>query len=61
MKYTTFCRLWGMPLLMAILIVFGLLAALLGTGVWHVLSSIALLVPVGVMIRFTFRQPTRGN
>ncbi len=57
MKYTTFRRLWGMPLLMAALIVFGLLAALLRIGVWHILSSIALLVPVGVMIFFIFRRP----
>ncbi len=56
MKYTAFRRLWGMPLLMAVLIVFGLLAALLGMGVWHLLSSIALLAPVGIMILFTFRR-----
>jgi hypothetical protein len=52
MKHTSFRRLWGMPLLMAVLIIFGLLAALLGTGVWHVLSWIALSVPVVVIIRY---------
>jgi hypothetical protein len=41
---------------MAALIVFGLLAALLGTDAWHVLSWIALVVPIGVMIRFIFRR-----
>lgn len=56
MNYASFRRLWGVPLLMAVLIVFGLLAALLGTGAWHILSWIALLIPVGIIIRFSFRR-----
>ena len=56
MKYPAFRRLWGMPLLMAVLIVTGLLAALLGAGVWHLLSWIVLCVPAGVIIRFVFRR-----
>jgi hypothetical protein len=41
-----FLRLWGMPLVLVILILFGLLAALLGTGIWHPLSWMALSVPM---------------
>jgi hypothetical protein len=38
-----------MPLLLALLIVFGLLTALLGTGIWRVLSWLALTVPLIVL------------
>jgi hypothetical protein len=31
---------------------FGLLSALLGTGIWHVLSWIALTIPILVCVRF---------
>ena len=58
MTSTAFRRLWGMPLLMAALIVFGLLAALLGTGPWHIVSWIALLAPIAIMIVFVFRRPS---
>ncbi|MFT3815620.1 MAG: hypothetical protein QM740_20025 [Acidovorax sp.] len=34
----SFKRVWAMPLLLAALTLFGLLAALLGTGVWHGLA-----------------------
>lgn len=44
--------LWGMPILLAVLILFGLLAALLGTGIWHGLSWLALTIPVLVCLRF---------
>lgn len=40
---------WSMPTLLAVLTLFGLLAALLGLGVWHWLSWIALCVPLGVI------------
>jgi len=39
-------QIWHAPLLMAVLIAFGLLAALLGTGIWHWASWLALSVPV---------------
>ena len=41
-------QIWGIPVLMAILTVFGLLAALLGVGIWHLISWIALAIPVYV-------------
>lgn len=54
MSRSSFLRLWGMPLLLATLILFGLLASLLGTGIWHVLSWIALLAPVLIIVRYSF-------
>ncbi len=56
MKTNPFLRRWGMPLLMAVMILFGLLSALLGSGAWQTLSRIALAVPVIVMIRYAFRS-----
>jgi hypothetical protein len=49
MNNNSFLRRWGMPLLMAVLILFGLLSALLGEGVGQVLSWIALSAPLLVM------------
>lgn len=42
---------------MIVLTIFGLLAALTGTGVWHWLSWITLSVPVVTMAFFLFRKP----
>lgn len=43
-----------MPILLAMLIVFGLFAALLGTGIWQVLSCLALATPLIVLFRKVF-------
>jgi hypothetical protein len=48
--------IWTIPLLLAALIVFGLLAALLGTGVWHVLAWIALAIPVAVVASIALKR-----
>ncbi|KAF1048692.1 hypothetical protein [Xylophilus sp.] len=50
---------WGMPLLLAVLTAFGLVAALLGTGVWHGAAWLAMAVPVGVGLRCSLRRPPR--
>jgi hypothetical protein len=42
-------KIWTKPLLLAALTLFGLLAALLGTGGWHVLAWLALAVPLLVV------------
>jgi hypothetical protein len=42
----SFVRLWGMPIVLAILTAVGLIAALLGDGVLDVVSAIALGIPV---------------
>jgi hypothetical protein len=41
-----FLRLWGAPLLLALISIAGLLAGLLGDGVWDWLSAGMLAVPV---------------
>ena len=54
-----FLFVWGMPILLGILSTFGLLAALLGTGVWHWASWASLTWLLVVMARFWLipRQP----
>lgn len=49
---STFFHIWKFPIVLAILTIFGLLAALTGTGIWHILSWIALTIPAIVCIRF---------
>jgi hypothetical protein len=39
-------RIFGAPVLIAVLTVFGLLAALLGEGRWHALAWLALSIPL---------------
>ena len=58
---SSFRRVWGMPLLLAVLIVFGLLAALLGTGWWHLLAWVALAAPLLTLVRFVRRSAGRGS
>ncbi len=55
MKRRPFWRVWVVPLVLAGLTVFGLLAALLGTGIWHDLAWIALMLPIMVAARFALR------
>ncbi len=46
----TFLRVFGMPMLLALVSASGLLSALLGDGVWDVLSWFALGTPVAVIV-----------
>lgn len=39
-------QIWGMPIVLAIFSAVGLLSALLGDGIWDVLSWIALAAPI---------------
>jgi hypothetical protein len=48
-------RLWGMPLWIAAVSIGGLLAALVGDGIWDILSWIALLLPVMLACKYLFR------
>ena len=50
-----FLRLWGAPLLLAVLSLAGLLIGLLGDGVWDWLSAALLAVPVAVCAWFGLR------
>lgn len=42
----TLLQIFGVPLLLGVLSIFGLTAALLGEGAWHVASWAALAVPL---------------
>ncbi|NYT85231.1 hypothetical protein [Pollutimonas harenae] len=49
---TALRRVWGAPVLLGVLTCFGLLAALLGVGVWHWLAWTALAAPVAAGVWF---------
>lgn len=53
---TPFKRLWGAPILLGILTAVGLLAALLGDGMWDVLSALTLGIPVAATIWYGFKK-----
>ncbi|WP_241054994.1 hypothetical protein [Achromobacter xylosoxidans] len=52
-----FMFVWGVPILLGVLSVFGLLAALLGTGAWHWASWVALAILLAVIARYWFFPP----
>lgn len=54
-----FLFVWGMPLVLAALSVFGLLAALLGTGMWHWASWLSLGWLLVVIARYWLRPSGR--
>ncbi|ARP80951.1 hypothetical protein CAL12_08930 [Bordetella genomosp. 8] len=56
-----FWFVWRAPLVLLLLTVFGLLAALLGTELWHWASWAALAAPVGVIVFYTLRRPRAGR
>lgn len=49
-------QIWAMPILLAILTVIGLIAALLGDGVWDLVSSVTLGAPVLVGAWYGLRR-----
>ncbi|MDR3712256.1 MAG: hypothetical protein P4L51_05530 [Puia sp.] len=54
-RKSNFRRVWGIPLSISCSILFGLLSALLGAGVWHFLSWISLSIPL-VIIAWKLRH-----
>ena len=46
----TFKKVWVIPLMLSVIILFGLLVALLGTGYWYGLSWLAMIVPLVIII-----------
>jgi len=50
-----FKKIWRIPVLLSALILFGLLAALLGTGFWYWLSWAAMLAPLLAICRKIWR------
>jgi hypothetical protein len=56
----SFKKVWGSPLLLAGLTLFGLLAALLGKDIWWLISWVALLVPLSVILWYVYK-PKNGH
>jgi membrane protein implicated in regulation of membrane protease activity len=54
-------RVYGIPALLAILTMFGLLAALLGQGPWHGLSWLALSFPIVLAAWYATRRAARNG
>ncbi|MET3499660.1 hypothetical protein ABIC45_001251 [Mucilaginibacter rubeus] len=54
MNNLQFKKVWAMPLLLAALTLFGLLAALLGAGYWCLFAWITISVPLLVIIQKTW-------
>ena len=52
--HRTFRQVWLVPIVMALLTLFGLLAALLGVGIWHWLAWTALVVPLWVCLWYGY-------
>lgn len=55
-----FLTLWGWPIALGLLTVVGLLAALLGDGLWDGVSAVALGVPVAVGAWYGWRRPSKS-
>ena len=49
-------QIWGVPVLLAILTTIGLVSALLGDGVWDLVSAVALGAPVAVGSWYSLRR-----
>ncbi len=47
---TQFKKIWTHPIWLGVISLFGLLSALLGTGLWYLLSWIALAIPIVIII-----------
>lgn len=54
-----FLRLWGVPILLGVLTTIGLVAALLGDGMWDAVSGVALGLPVLLGIWHSLRKQGR--
>lgn len=51
-----FMRLWGAPVLLAVLTAVGLISALLGDDVWDHVSAVALGIPVLCCVYYGLRR-----
>jgi hypothetical protein len=56
-----FVRMWGAPIVLAILTVIGLISALVGDGVWDHVSAVALGVPVLLCLWFGLPRRTKKD
>lgn len=58
---TPFMRMWAAPIFLAILTLVGLISALVGDGLWDLVSAFALGVPVVLCLWFGLRRRTRND
>ncbi|WP_315830783.1 hypothetical protein [Bradyrhizobium prioriisuperbiae] len=60
-RHQTAAQIFLVPAIIAVIIAFGLVSALLGDGIWDALSWLALLLPVVVIAYYWLRrtQPRR--
>lgn len=56
---SNFWLVWRMPLLLAVLTLFGLIIALVKTGVWHWLAWAGLATPIVVGLWYSFKRPRK--
>jgi hypothetical protein len=56
-----FLRVFGPPLLLAVVSAIGLLSALLGDGIWDVLSWLALGTPIAVVACCVYPDRVTGH
>ena len=54
-------HVFGRPILLGLASAIGLLCALLGDGVWDVVSWVTLGVQLAIVIWYAARNPCRGN
>jgi len=50
-KNSNFLKVWRMPALLAVFTIIGLLLAIMGTGLWHLLSWATFSVPLYAMFK----------
>lgn len=56
-----FVALWGMPILLGVLTLIGLVSALLGDGIWDLVSAVTLGAPVLVAAWYGLRRKPRQD
>jgi hypothetical protein len=47
-----FFKVWGIPILLSLITLVGLISAIMGVGIWHYFSWVALSIPVYIMIKY---------
>lgn len=57
----TSLQIWGAPIVLGILTTIGLIAALLGDGVWDALSAVTLGIPCLVCLWFGLRRGRKAG
>lgn len=49
-------RLWGMPVLLAVLSLYGLISALIRRGIWDVLACVTLIIPILIIMKHYYKK-----